>query len=318
MAKGVKIITGLNLADMAASLAAVATGIGSIAKHSDEMAEIGTGMKNLGKALITNMVDGIDSQLSKLTTAAKDAVEKFAEGITKQQSTADKACKKLAKQCAEVISDKESDFKTAGKNLVKGFTNGISANTYLAKAKAKAMAAAAAEAAKKELDEHSPSKVGYGIGDFFGVAFVNGIADNIKSAYTVSTDLAKSARDGINNAISKISAAISGDMDSQPTIRPVIDLSDVRSGVSAIGNMLNMDSSVGVRANLGAISSMMSARGQNGSNADVVSAIDKLRKSIDNVGGDTYQINGITYDDGSNISDAVATLVRAARIERRV
>ena len=318
MAKGVAIITGLNLADMAASLGAVAVGIGKIAAHASDMEEIGTGMKNLGKALITNMVDGIDSQLSKLTTAAKDAVDKFASGITKQQNTANNACKKLATQCADAISAKKSSFTTAGKNLVTGFANGISANTYLAKAKAKAMAAAAAEAAKKELDEHSPSKVGYGIGDFFGIAFVNGIADNIKSAYTVSTDLAKSAREGINNAISKISAALSDDVDSQPTIRPVIDLTNVRSGVSAISGMLNMDSSVGVHANISAISSMMSSRGQNGFTADVVSAINKLGKDIGKVRGDTYQINGVTYDDGSNISDAVATIVRAARIERRV
>ena len=35
-------------------------------------------------------------------------------------------------------------------------------------------------------------------------------------------------------------------------------------------------------------------------------------------GGNTYQINGITYDDGSNVVGAVETLVRAARIERRI
>ena len=34
--------------------------------------------------------------------------------------------------------------------------------------------------------------------------------------------------------------------------------------------------------------------------------------------GDTYTIDGITYDDGSNISDAIKTLVKATRMERRV
>ena len=64
---------------------------------------------------------------------------------------------------------------------------------------------------------------------------------------------------------------------------------------------------------------MMSMRGQNGTNADIVSAIDKLNKKMDNMGNTTNNIiNGVTYDDGSNINDAVATLVRAARIERRV
>ena len=39
---------------------------------------------------------------------------------------------------------------------------------------------------------------------------------------------------------------------------------------------------------------------------------------IGNMEHATYQINGITYDDGSNISDAISTIVKAARIGRRV
>ena len=63
---------------------------------------------------------------------------------------------------------------------------------------------------------------------------------------------------------------------------------------------------------------MMNQRNQNGVNSDVVSAINKLRKDLGNTrGGDTYNVNGVTYDDGSNISNAVKSIVRAARIERR-
>ena len=58
------------------------------------------------------------------------------------------------------------------------------------------------------------------------------------------------------------------------------------------------------------------ANRQNGS-YDVVSAIKDLGNKIKNNSGDTYNIEGITYDDGSNISEAVQTLVRAVKIERR-
>ena len=85
-----------------------------------------------------------------------------------------------------------------------------------------------------------------------------------------------------------------------------------------IGKLLNMRSSVGVQANVGAISTMMSGRSQNGTNADVISAIDKLRKGLENAGTTSYNINGITYDDGSNVAEAIQTLIRAAKIERRV
>ena len=58
---------------------------------------------------------------------------------------------------------------------------------------------------------------------------------------------------------------------------------------------------------------------QNGNNnADIVSALKDLQNSVANSGGNTYTINGITYDDGSNVANAIGTLVRAAKIERRI
>lgn len=57
---------------------------------------------------------------------------------------------------------------------------------------------------------------------------------------------------------------------------------------------------------------------QNGNANDVISAINTLGKTLGNTRGDTYIIDGITYDDGSGINDAVQTLIRAAKIERRM
>ena len=84
-----------------------------------------------------------------------------------------------------------------------------------------------------------------------------------------------------------------------------------------MSDMLNIGSSVQTLSSIGSISTMMNRRNQNGSNADIVSAIKKLEKVLGNISGDTYQIGDITYDDGSNISDAVKAIVREARVERR-
>jgi hypothetical protein len=107
-------------------------------------------------------------------------------------------------------------------------------------------------------------------------------------------------------------------MDFNPTIRPVLDTSNVQAGVGAITSMFNKTQSIGVLANVGAISTNMGHSGQNGTNADVVSAIDKLRGDLSGLGTTQYNINGITYDDGSNIADAVKTIARRVKIERRV
>ena len=105
-------------------------------------------------------------------------------------------------------------------------------------------------------------------------------------------------------------------MDYQPTTRPVLDLSDVRSGVGAMNGMFGITPSVGVLANVGAISSAMSSN-QNGANDDIISAIRDLSDKLSNVSGDFYNVGDVTYDDGSNVANAVKSLVRAARVERR-
>ena len=130
--------------------------------------------------------------------------------------------------------------------------------------------------------------------------------------------MSSTAINATSDAISKVYDMVGSDIDSQPTIRPILDLADIESGVGTINSLFSEGLSVGTSANLGAISTMMNQRNQNGVNADVISAINELGAKLGNSRGDTYNVNGITYDDGTNISEAVKTLVRAAIVERRL
>ena len=128
--------------------------------------------------------------------------------------------------------------------------------------------------------------------------------------------MAESAKNGLSRAVSTVRDMIENGIDSQPTIRPVLDLSGVEAGAGAISGMLGTPS-VRTMANIGAISSMMKT-GQNGmSNADVVSAIKDLGNKLGDISGDTYTFGNVTYGSDSEISGAVQTLVRAAKMERR-
>ena len=55
----------------------------------------------------------------------------------------------------------------------------------------------------------------------------------------------------------------------------------------------------------------------NGSNDDVVAVLKDLKNTINNASGDVYNFPNITYDDGSNVSNAVKDLIHAAKVERR-
>lgn len=283
-----------------------------------KLGSLGDNLGKIGKDSIDAFIAAFEDATARVKAVGTSFIDGFISGMTAAAVHVTSAVSTLAKSAAFSMSNEYMTFYNAGSYLVQGFANGISLTTRIAKTAAATMAAKAAEAAKKELDEHSPSKVGVEIGDFFGIGFVNGIRENVDRAYNASTEMASSARGGLAESMNKIKSILDGDMDMNPTIRPVLDLSDIRAGAGSIGDMLGIGSSIGVMSRVGTINTMMNQRGQNGGNGEVVSAINKLNKRLNNLGNTTYNVNGVTYDDGSNISSAVQTIVRAARIERRV
>ena len=281
----------------------------ALAKGLNKTGSVKTAASSLAKAaskVISSNTSTFKSAGSKMATA-------FASGL-KSGKGASSAAKSMASKAAKAIS--KSGFRSAGRDAAKGFANGISANTFMATAKAKAMGEKALKAARKAINSRSPSKEFMKLGRYSAEGFAIGIDKDTRLSVKSATRMAVSAMDSTKEAISKIGRLLDSDMDVQPTIAPVVDLTNVEAGAGAINGLLGQDVMVGASANLSAINYGMS-KNQNGVNDDVVSAINKLRKDLGNISGDTYQINGVTYDDGSNITDAVHTLVRAAKVERR-
>lgn len=290
---------------------------------SDMMDGISKGMRSKQGTLIKSANDIVNGMLKVVSGRnamfahiAKGLMDHFISGINGKKTQLAKSVTAGLASAITAINGYYTGFYNAGSYVASGFANGISANSYKAAAKASAMAKAAKQAAEEALGIASPSKVFYKIGDYTGMGFIKALTEYSSKAYNVSTDMANSAKGGLTDAISRMYDAINGDIDTQPTIRPVLDLSNIEAGVGTLNGLMS-NSSIGVVSNINAISSRMSQRRQNGTNSDVVSAINKLDKHLDNVGGTSYNINGVTYDDGSAIQGALETIVRHAKIERR-
>ena len=286
-------------------------------------------LKTFGDSLKDFAKDGVKKFVKEFSgiepkADAKEAVEALLQAVIdkadSKQVDVEKSFENIAKVSIDAIKNDSvmSDAKSSGKYLVQGFAKGIDENTFMAKASAIAMAKAALQAANDTLEVASPSKAFYETGRFSVLGFTNALSDGTRNAYNAGFTMAEMAKNGLSKAISKVSEVINSDIDSQPTIRPVLDLSDVESGAGYLNGMFSNGPSIGVAANLRAISSGMNGKIQNGTNNDVVSAINKLRKDLGNISGNTYNVNGVTYDDGSNITNAVKELVRAVKIEGRV
>ena len=330
-----------------AKIDAVSTSIDKIAKSitdlskvpGDSLTEFKTSLEEVGKTSVDGFVEsfeGLSKKLKKKADEARkafveafekiekdmndvgeDSITEFRKGADNRKDKAISAFEKIAKKCAEALSDKSKSFWNAGKALVQGFADGISENSYIAEAKAKAMAEAAYEAGKEALDVNSPSKVFRALGYSIPEGLAAGIDKLSGMAAKSSKDMANDSIDGVKRTLSNLASIITSDVNAQPTIRPVLDLSEVESGANSIGKMLGSSASVGISANIGAINSAMRQRNQNGAN-DVVAEISKLRTDLADTDRASYTINGITISGDEEVEAAFKTILRAARMDRRM
>ena len=260
----------------------------------------------------------ITGKASAFDTAGKLLGTKLSTGIQSKKSSVISTTRSLVSSCSSALRSYYNDFYSAGRYLGEGLVSGIKSKETASYNAGYKLGQKAVKGEKDGQKSNSPSKLTIQAGKWFGEGLVIGIDKMANSVYKSGYNLGDAAVNSVSSAISRLANAVNDDIDVQPTIRPVVDLSDVRNSANSISNMFNTDSTVGLNADLNAIKSSMSNHGQNGVNDDVVSAIDKLRGDLSKLDKPSYTINGITYDDGSNISTALETLVRAARIERRM
>lgn len=267
--------------------------------------------------VVRTITKAISGKASAVSAIGSDIASSLAKGVESNKQATSIAITSMLSMASSEIRGRYDKFYDAGTYLVTGFANGIRANSYKAAAQTAAMAKQAAEAARAALEINSPSKVFARIGQYIPEGMAEGISQYSYYVRDASIVMANNALDSTRKAIASIGTIIGGDIDLQPTIRPVLDLSDVRNRAGTISDLIGMGTSVGMLSNVSAIGSMMNRRNQNGPNEEIVSAINKLRKDMAGT-RDVYNINGVTYDDGSNVADAVKALMRAARVERRI
>lgn len=213
---------------------------------------------------------------------------------------------------------REVDTTSTAYNFVSGFAHGIASYSYISEAAAKAMARRALEAVKATIKEGSPSRETYKSGKWFVYGLVNGIRDYTRYATSAATNLADGALGAMDSTISTLGRLFEQDIDAQPVITPVLDLSEIQNGALTIGDLLTFNDPIGVTGNMNAISANLNSRSQTSAD-DIVTALGTLQATLaENPGGNTYIVDGVTYDDGSNITSAVRTLINAVNVQNRV
>lgn len=206
LAKGIQIITGLNLLDMGASLAAVAAGVGAIATASSGIGDAGTQMMALvsaigmvgttfasTSAMVTSSLNSITSGMSaaeaKASTSGTAMGTKFTLGLKGSMS---KSVSVVRSSCNNIISAFnacQSRAQYCGQMIGQGLANGLRASEGSVRAAAASLASAADAAIQAKAKIGSPSKVTKKDGMWIGKGLVLGLESMYSDVKRASEDL---------------------------------------------------------------------------------------------------------------------------------
>lgn len=206
LAKGIQIITGLNLFDMGASLAAVATGIGAISAASVGIGSAGTQMMALvtsismvgttfasTSATVTSSCNNIISAMSaaeaRASTSGTAMGTKFTAGLKGSLSKSVSIARSSCNNIISAFNACQSKAQYCGQMIGQGLANGLRASEGSVRAAAASLAAAADAAIQAKAKIGSPSKVTKKDGMWIGKGFVLGIKSMYSDAKRASEDL---------------------------------------------------------------------------------------------------------------------------------
>ena len=192
LAKGIQIITGLNLFDMGASLAAVATGIGAISAASVGIGSAGTQMMALVTAIgmvgttfastsatVTNSCNSIISAMSaaeaRASTSGTAIGTKFTSGLKGSLSKSVSIARSSCNNIISAFNACQSKAQYCGQMIGQGLANGLRASEGSVRAAAASLAAAADAAIRAKAKIGSPSKIADKDGMWWGKGYRNGI-----------------------------------------------------------------------------------------------------------------------------------------------
>lgn len=189
--------------------------------------------KETGENAVTGLADGVKSGGSKIIESLKEVGKKAIESIKSFFGTG-----------------KDSQMGKVGANAVDGFINGIKSKLSSVGSAAKTLGSNFISKLKNSLKEKSPSKATEEIGAYADEGLAIGVKKGTKGVVKAAEDLGDTTVSAMSKALDIVSNAMNSD--AQPTITPVLDLSEIQNGVNSMNSLIDRDRATTISANYNA------------------------------------------------------------------
>ena len=181
-------------------------------------------------------------KVAEFLTKGTASANQFLQGFKNKYGEAITTGKTLANSALAGCQSSYSSFYQAGANGGQGFVDGLESKMSAATSAGAAIGNAAYEAAKKALDEHSPSKKMGEVGENAGLGFINKLMLYVAKAASAGKDIGEAAIDGTKSGLQMLDDI--GDI----VLHPRVIMDDVYSSVKEIEDLFN-NAVVGIRTN---------------------------------------------------------------------
>ena len=177
------------------------------------------------------------------------AIAGFVKGIDNQNKISLQP--KMITIAKGIISDIKREagpdkFREIGTNIMRGLIDGIASKEGDLKTKVESIANTITGKLQKALQIHSPSRVMARLGGFVTEGLAIGIEGNTELVANASENLARTAISGLKDAIKAATNLTDLGIDLNPTITPVLDLSNIEAGSTQLDNLTNGWNNVGI------------------------------------------------------------------------
>lgn len=199
-----------------------------------------------GFDILMGFLDGIRDNIADVVTVAIDIVNEFLGAVAEKipeiiQSGIDLMVA-FIDGLAKGIDDNAEVVNAAiirlAEAIIKGLVDGITSGASAVLKALSDIVNSAIDAIKRTLGYASPSKLFTLIGESIPEGLIIGIRKMANAVPKAVGKLGDSAVDVMSDAVSDIADMLSGDIDINPTIRPVIDMTDVIAGGKMIDGVL--------------------------------------------------------------------------------
>lgn len=185
------------------------------------------------------VIKGIDEMSEEFSKSATGIVETYSAGLISKRDLVRSSGMAMALAAYNGARAYTDDFYDLGRDAADGYARGIKSKAEDVADEARTMVEDGIKAAQRAQDSASPSKIYRGLGGDGGTGYALGFKDSVGVVVAAVEDTGYAGIKAMQNTIGRIHDLIGTDMDLNPTITPVIDLSEMSTGISMANGMLS-------------------------------------------------------------------------------